>query len=334
MNRERAARLFVLVLVAALGLGVALARYDAGSAAAIDVHARMAGAGGWSPSDLQATAGEPLRLRLTSDDVLHGFAVGQSDLPAVDVKPGQFSEVELTFDQPGRYIYYCTRWCGPDHWRMTGAILVSPPGGGEVPQPTPEPPLYVRLGQDIDAAHPAAVVPELTPSAARGAALGIALPARYRDRVYYRAHSPAAAWQELRADPLTRGLSAADVWDLVALAWQMQTTPAEIDEARELYSANCAACHGAGGAGDGVFAATPLPPAHAAEGSHDLKAPAKLNDPASMLGASPAILHGKISRGGMGTGMPYWGPILTDRQIWALVSYLWSFTLGTPAGAR
>jgi len=26
-----------------------------------------------------------------------------------------------------------------------------------------------------------------------------------------------------------------------------------------------------------------------------------------MLGASPALLHGKIVRGGMGTGMPYWG---------------------------
>ena len=32
-----------------------------------------------------------------------------------------------------------------------------------------------------------------------------------------------------------------------------------------------------------------------------------------MLGASDAILEGKIIRGGMGTGMPYWGPIFTDR---------------------
>ncbi len=54
-------------------------------------------------------------------------------------------------------------------------------------------------------------------------------------------------------------------------------------------------------------------------------APADFTDPASMLGASPALLHGKITRGGMGTGMPYWGPIFTDDQIWALVDWLWTF---------
>ena len=48
-------------------------------------------------------------------------------------------------------------------------------------------------------------------------------------------------------------------------------------------------------------------------------------DTGAMLGASPALLHGKIIRGGMGTGMPYWGPIFTDEQTWAVVDYLWSF---------
>jgi mono/diheme cytochrome c family protein len=46
-----------------------------------------------------------------------------------------------------------------------------------------------------------------------------------------------------------------------------------------------------------------------------------------LLGASPAILEGKIIRGGMGTGMPYWGPIFTSNQIDALVSYLYTFAL-------
>jgi mono/diheme cytochrome c family protein len=44
-----------------------------------------------------------------------------------------------------------------------------------------------------------------------------------------------------------------------------------------------------------------------------------------MLAASPALLHGKILRGGMGTGMPSWGAILTDDQAWDLVSYIYSF---------
>ncbi len=60
---------------------------------------------------------------------------------------------------------------------------------------------------------------------------------------------------------------------------------------------------------------------------HMTKKPANLSDPHTMLGASPALLQGKILRGGMGTGMPYWGPIFTDEQIWALVAYIQSFTL-------
>jgi len=44
-----------------------------------------------------------------------------------------------------------------------------------------------------------------------------------------------------------------------------------------------------------------------------------------MLGASPALLQGKILRGGMGTGMPMWGSIFTEEQIWDLIAYLYSF---------
>ncbi len=80
-----------------------------------------------------------------------------------------------------------------------------------------------------------------------------------------------------------------------------------------------------GGAGSGEAAAVrPTLPATAAEHAHS-KEPADFTDPESMLGASPALLQGKILRGGMGTGMPYWGPIFTEDQLWALVSYLWSF---------
>ncbi len=58
---------------------------------------------------------------------------------------------------------------------------------------------------------------------------------------------------------------------------------------------------------------------------HETVKPADFTDPKTMLGASPALLQGKILRGGMGTGMPYWGPIFTDEQTWALVAYLQSF---------
>jgi mono/diheme cytochrome c family protein len=60
---------------------------------------------------------------------------------------------------------------------------------------------------------------------------------------------------------------------------------------------------------------------------HATVSPAAFNDPSSMLGASPALLHGKVIRGGMGTGMPYWGPIFSEDQAWAVVDYLWTFQL-------
>lgn len=53
--------------------------------------------------------------------------------------------------------------------------------------------------------------------------------------------------------------------------------------------------------------------------------PADFSDPQRMLAASPALLQGKILRGGMGTGMPYFGPLFTEEQTWALVAYLWTF---------
>ena len=60
---------------------------------------------------------------------------------------------------------------------------------------------------------------------------------------------------------------------------------------------------------------------------HGLKAPVDFTDASQALGASPAVWHGKIVRGGMGTGMPYWGPIFSEAQLWALVDYLWTFQL-------
>lgn len=56
-----------------------------------------------------------------------------------------------------------------------------------------------------------------------------------------------------------------------------------------------------------------------------LQRPANFTDPQRMLGASPALLEGKILRGGMGTGMPSWGPIFKEADIWNIVSYIYTF---------
>jgi FtsP/CotA-like multicopper oxidase with cupredoxin domain len=274
----------------------------------------VAESGGWSPSSIEAKVGVPLHLRLTSDDVMHSFAIGQSDMPPVDVAPGKMTELTLTFDKPGTYTYYCTRWCGPNHWRMRGTIEVTG-GGSDTPQPV-TPPLYMTLHLDIDAAHPAAINPAEKPSALRGAASAALLSPGYLAPDYYLSHSPAQTYLDLRADAALSSLNDPEVWDLVAYIWQSNTTSERLVEGQRLYAQNCAACHGESGTGNGVFAAGVK--------AQNGKLPANFGDPASMLGASPALLQGKILRGGMGTGMPYWGPIFSDETIWGIISYLYT----------
>jgi len=286
-----------------------------GAQGTIEVHARMAGAGGWTPNVLFAEVGVPLHLHLTSDDVTHGFAVGQSNQPAVDVLPGKMTDMTLTFDKPGTYTFYCTRWCGADHWRMRGTIQVA--GSSQEEPQAVSAPLYTILGLNIDVAHPASVTPETRPSAERGVIFVSRLSSKYLTSDYYRSHSPAQVFTDLRADPAMSESRDSDLWDVVASIWQSNATSDSLNAGQKLYTQNCAACHGERGYGNGVFA-------------EDVKAlvnqtPAKFADPNSMLGASPALLQGKILRGGMGTGMPSWGPILTDVQTWNLISYLYTF---------
>jgi mono/diheme cytochrome c family protein/plastocyanin len=285
--------------------------------------------GGWQPATLTAVVGESLRLRLTSGDVMHGFAIGRDHRPPVDVEPGRVTEIALRFDQPGTYTFYCTRWCGPNHWRMRGTIEVT--GSAVAPDPT-EPAPYLALGIDLDAPHPSGVQPNGIPSAARGVTLETGVPETYFARDYFRRHSPAAVWRAFRADLGLRGFTDRQLWDLVASVWRGNTSAAALETGRGLYARNCAACHGPAGRGDGVMVAALREALRApaedfvehSRNRHTVAKPADFTDP-DFLGASPVLLHGKIVRGGMGTGMPYWGPVFTDAETWALVDFLYGF---------
>jgi mono/diheme cytochrome c family protein len=301
----------------------------------IELHGHMPEYGGWSMDTIPAKVGQPIHLHITSDDVVHGFAIGKSDQPDLEILPGVYTDTILTFDRPGRYTFYCNRWCGPNHWRMRGTIEVS--GAGTPLAPDPQP-LYLKLGIDIDSPKAAEVIPAQTTSADRGAKTASLLSAYALARETYLSTSPAELWLRLRTEPALTGLSDQDVWDAVAWIWQQQTTPEAIASGQKLYAANCAACHGEAGKGDAMMVrglpkwepgshnTTGMPTQPAGEG---LYSPPDFTDPKILLGASPALLEGKIIRGGMGTGMPYWGPILTRSQIDALVSYLYSFGWGS-----
>ncbi len=326
---EWLARLLLVLLIGVLIAAIVVGRR---TAEAVEIHAAMPERGGWLPSNLTAEVNVPLNLRLTSDDVMHGFAVGQQNWPAVDVKPGQVTEMTLTFDEPGTYTYYCTRWCGLNHWRMRGTIEVTGERNGTSSAESANQPLYISLGLDIDAAHEVDVHLDRSPSAAAGKALDFALPSQFRTRDVYLEQTPFELWQVLRADPETESLSDTDIWDLVAFVWRSQTTPESLQLGQRLYAQNCSACHGENGDGNGVMALSPAAENDSASFGQALLPPSVFTDAQKMLGASSALLQGKIIRGGMGTGMPYWGTIFTDEEIEALIDYIWTFQFPMTAG--
>ena len=328
MKKEILARILVIVFVVAAA-AIPLVGYflvPILGAKTIDLHARMAENGGWSLDTIQAEVGQPVHLRLTSDDVMHSFAIGKSDLAPIDIVPGEVVETILNFDKPGTYTFFCTHWCGANHWRMRGTIEVSGPG----PAPTPQSqPLFLKLGIDVDRVTPAEVTPASLPSSVHGAQFAGLLPAYATDWKTNLTSSPAQLWQRLRAEPGLVSLSNADLWDEVAFAWLSQTTPEKLAAAQKLYSTNCAACHGETGKGDGVMVrGLPVIDYQNLQAMAEQRVrPPDFTDPKNLLGTSPVLLEGKMIRGGMGTGMPYWGPIFAQEQLDGLVSYIYTFVL-------
>ena len=319
---EWAARLLLVLLITGLLTAILAGRR---TAQAVEIHGVMPEKGGWLPDALTAEVGVPLDLRLTSDDVMHGFAVGQQPWPAVDVRPGQVTELSLTFDIPGTYTYYCTRWCGPNHWRMRGTIEVTDEDAGSTSAQFATQPLYVTLGLDIDAPREVSMPLDRPPSASQGESLDYAIPSQFNTRDVYLGQTPFELWSTLRVDPGTADLSDMELWDAIAFIWRSQTTPESLQLGQRLYAQNCAACHGENGDGAGIIAVSQTSDNDSDSFGSALLPPSDFTDTRQMLGASSALLQGKIIRGGMGTGMPYWGTIFTDEEIEALVDYLWTF---------
>ena len=327
MSQEQFARILIVIMAVGASLTALIFHFWERSDV-IEVHAAMPDKGGWLTSNINAKVGETLHLRLVSDDVVHSFALGKSDFEPVDVLPGKPVDLKLSFDQPGTYTYYCTRWCGEDHWRMRGTIVVTDdePANMEMP----DQPLYLQLGVDLDAPHELHDLNiEVQPSANNGAVLDAALPADLLTLDYYRSHSPVQTWEYLKSEPVTSRLSDAQVWDLAARIWEQRINPDELAEAASLYQRDCAGCHGVNGKGDGVFGDKESSGEGSLHGDapdgHSRQAPTNFTDLNHMLTLSPAYLQGKIIRGGMGTGMPSWGLIYTEEQTWALVDYIWTF---------
>jgi cytochrome c oxidase subunit II len=68
----------------------------------------------------------PIRLLLTSEDVIHSFYVPAFRLKQ-DVVPGKTVSLWFNVTKPGRYSILCSEFCGSKHAEMTGVIVADEP---------------------------------------------------------------------------------------------------------------------------------------------------------------------------------------------------------------
>jgi len=81
----------------------------------------------FTPSEITVRRGTTLRLRVHSQDTMHGFRILGTPINATVPKRGR-GEVVLTFraDVVGEFEFECSKLCGAGHAFMRGAIIVRP----------------------------------------------------------------------------------------------------------------------------------------------------------------------------------------------------------------
>lgn len=77
------------------------------------------------PDCVQVPVDTPVKLRLTSADVVHGFLIPSTNINTM-VVPGFISEVRTTFARPGEYWMPCDEFCGDGHHGMWARVNVVP----------------------------------------------------------------------------------------------------------------------------------------------------------------------------------------------------------------
>jgi cytochrome c oxidase subunit II len=78
-------------------------------------------------NELHVPVGVPVKLTLTSEDVIHSFFV-----PAFRIKrdavPGRYSTLWFKATKPGNFHLFCAEYCGTEHSGMIGKVVVMEQG--------------------------------------------------------------------------------------------------------------------------------------------------------------------------------------------------------------
>ncbi|HSO07899.1 MAG TPA: cytochrome c oxidase subunit II [Pelomicrobium sp.] len=77
-------------------------------------------------NELHVPLGQPVRLAMTSQDVIHSFYVPAFRVKQ-DVLPGRYTSLWFEPTREGEFALLCAEFCGTGHSRMTGRIVVLAP---------------------------------------------------------------------------------------------------------------------------------------------------------------------------------------------------------------
>jgi len=77
----------------------------------------------FEPSVIEVKKGDKVRLKITSVDVTHGFAINEFNVNE-RLEPGKTVIVEFVADKTGTFSFYCSIFCGTGHSGMRGELVV------------------------------------------------------------------------------------------------------------------------------------------------------------------------------------------------------------------
>lgn len=81
-------------------------------------------------NELHVPVGEPVKLTMTTEDVIHSFYIPAFRLKQ-DVVPGRFTAMWFEATKVGEYHLFCAEYCGTDHSGMGGTVYVMDPADYE-----------------------------------------------------------------------------------------------------------------------------------------------------------------------------------------------------------
>jgi len=82
---------------------------------------------GYVDADLHVPVDRPVRLVLSSQDVIHSLYIPSFRIK-MDVVPGRYSKAWFEATQPGEYDLFCAEYCGTSHSDMIANVIVHPVG--------------------------------------------------------------------------------------------------------------------------------------------------------------------------------------------------------------